>query len=174
MAATKAQVNNFCEVTRRAHAIQTGVTDYESSIWDLGVSQRELVALLICRLEIDYQYNLAIPDQAASMGIVLGSRDLGGLAPSPALEFVPSTYITHSRSRAMTTSGSITEDTVILDYTKLPGGGILVPVRPLYINSRNVGLGTTQVAHLTMYYQLLELDQANLLDLVQLMIGYND
>jgi hypothetical protein len=168
----KSLIGNYCQVARKDTILLSSGVNYECIPWDLGLSSRDLLGLVIHRLEIQYCWGDAVADQACAMGFVLSGRDIDGTPFGILAEQQPSAYVVHQRLRAQLTSGSVTEDVAVMDFSSLPGGGLLIPARPLYIATRAVGLGSQEELVVTMYYELMDLDQATLLDLVQTMLGY--
>jgi len=166
--------DQFCESAFKYAALASASTAFAGTAWDLGFTGRDKIALVINKIRATFSAFEAIAaiDTSCVFGFVLGGRDLTGLTPGYATVEQPHNYVMHQMVRNMTTSGVISENTVDIDLTGLPGGGFICPVRPLFINTYATNIAAPETVELHMMFQTMELDQASLLDLVQVMLGY--
>jgi hypothetical protein len=166
--------DQYCESAYKYAALVSSASTFQGTSWDLGFTGRDKIALVINRIRATYGIfeSVAGLDPDCTLGFVLGGRDLTGLTPGYATLEQPHNYVQHQLIRKMTTSGVFQEQTVDIDLSTLPGGGFICPVRPLYINTYGATLAANTVVELQMFFQTIELDQASLLDLVQVMLGY--
>jgi hypothetical protein len=166
--------DQFCESAFKSAALNSASANFYGTAWDLGFTGRDKIALVINKIRATYSAFEAIAamDTSCVFGFVLGGRDLTGLTPGYATVEQPHNYVMHQQVRNMTTSGVILEQTADIDLTGLPGGGFICPVRPLFINTWATNIAAPELLELHLMFQTMELDQASLLDLVQVMLGY--
>jgi hypothetical protein len=173
MAEGKVKVSNFCEVARKYMSVLYGVATWQSAVIDLGLSAREMVALVVHKVKVHYWLHGLRLDDLSEILWGLNGRDLTGQAYATAQLSEPSMYVLGERKSHMLTSGGYIEDPEEYDFTNLPGGGLIIPAKPLYFSVAADNLGGSNCPMLLeMHFDVVELDQANLLDLVQVMHGY--
>ena len=61
----------------------------------------------------------------------------------------------------------------ISDFSRLPGGGLIIPANPLFIGATSAGIGAAMTVHAVMYYQTKVLADADYIELVQSLIPLN-
>lgn len=59
------------------------------------------------------------------------------------------------------------------DFSTLPGGGILIPTRPIYFYAQGVGLANACTITAKIYFTIVELSPADYWDLVESMQAYS-
>jgi len=64
-------------------------------------------------------------------------------------------------------NAEIGQRTYIKDYSTLPGGGLLVLPNPLYAGIQGVGLTGAASANISLFYQAVELSDADYFNLIQ-------
>ena len=64
-------------------------------------------------------------------------------------------------------SGHVHERPIVRDFTSLPGGGLIIPPRPVYLAIKGEGLAAAGIAMARIYYTHLELTPEDYWELVE-------
>ncbi len=176
MAESKSMMDNFPQVIWQDGIAPLAVGRGLYAAWDLdlGISGRELIAAVIHRIE--YQFDTAKDwvDFDALAGMAVMGRNLQGEAQHD--DHLRSAYCYDYAELQHVPFGApavtqINSNRVSHDFSGMPGGGLIVPARPLYAHFWTFASATAIVSMVGVYYTLQTVNQANYLDLIQTMLG---
>lgn len=169
--AGKAQVGNYPEVIHKYQAITSGVATWQGQELDFGVSSRDMVAVVLNRLQIVWNaYGLGF-DSACQLGFGLFGKNPNGGTIISTVNASNSLFVYSERYMSAAAAGQDHVDPQILDFGMMPGGGLIMPARGIYTGVWATNLAADTNILLTLVYQLVELDQASMLDLIQALQG---
>lgn len=169
--AGKVLVDTYCERAVLYKALVYTLATWQGAALDLGISSRDMVAAVIHRIDLSYwAFGLGF-DSSATLHWGLFGRDPDGAAIAAAVTQWNSCFVYHETQSHLTTSGSSQFGTQVLDFSSLPGGGLLVPARNLYVGGGCTVQGVDTAILAEIRYHIVELDQASMLDLIQALQG---
>lgn len=130
----------------------------------------EKKAFLINRIQYNAYLSLLVADtDNLDFGLSLSNR-----WTSPSL-IEPS--IIDYQSRRLVASGApatalLEDNQVIQDWSTLPGGGMLVPTRPLFLWTKGTALASASAIIVKIYFTVIDLTPADYWDLVESLQAY--
>lgn len=130
-------------------------------------------ALLIHRLEITVPAaTLALIDAAGDeLELAITNRDdLASLDPQNMNVLA---YLKQNFRMPSSVGFQLWQLPWIADYANLPGGGLLVPANPLFFAMDSATIGAAGVCDLVLYYTVIQLADADWVELVQSLIPVN-
>lgn len=161
--ASKASVDSF---TNRliGDLTMSAANTWTDTPVEIGVSLFQQVALLVNRVEFRPALSTLAELAAAgdSLTMMFTSYDPASM---PALTD-PRIYL----YKCIETRGAATtliESPLVLDLADLPGGGILIPPRPLYFGVISAGFAAAATVAFQLYYTVKELSKEDYLELIQ-------
>lgn len=167
------KISSYCEHVVANMSLTGGVATWQSQAWDLGFSVRETSAMVLHKFRVHQGImDDTTIDPASTLIAAIGSRSLNGGAVNVADLTLPSVYCFLSEVRTYLTTHAFREKPLELDFSGLPQGGIIVPATKFYINANAQNRAATVMLTLELWLSIVELDQANLLDLLQSMLGF--
>lgn len=131
----------------------------------------EKKAFLINRVDYDLPLNLLIAGgDTIEYGLSLSNK-----WTDP--ELTEATIVNYNKHRTVEigtgASGFDYDSTVSRDFSTLPGGGILIPTRPLYLFVLGTNLGGPATVGMKLYFTVIELDPSQYWDLVESLQAYS-
>lgn len=134
----------------------------------VGLNLFDRAGLLITRVE--YSPSEASLNEMTAEGdvIEMGLTNNDGLSSLlPSDEQVLDVASLQRRDFGTAASAQILERTLQRDFSTLPGGGILVPPKPLYIGIASTGLASAAVADFRIYFVVIRLESSEYLELLE-------
>lgn len=136
--------------------------------FDVGLNIFDKVALLISRIE--YELSTAAIEEMTTAGddiqaALVNSNSLTTLA-SDQVEVIDRVAI-HRVDLGTAGTGVIRRDVYEHDFSTLPGGGILIPPRPLFFAGNSNGLASAATFRFRVYFIIHRLTDAQYLELLE-------
>jgi hypothetical protein len=101
---------------------------------------------------------------AINMGLA-SSNNLVNLIPAQVEVVDVATLMRHDMGTAA--SAQLILKTVTRDFSTMPGGGLLVPPKPLYLAGASVGLASAADIYFRIYFTIVKLTDAEYLELLE-------
>lgn len=140
----------------------------------VGLNIFDKVALLVSRFEIE-PGSAAIGEMTATGDVIAGglvnSAAPASLAMSDQNVVDLMSIIRHDLGAAA--AGVVITRPLVHDFSTLPGGGLLVPPKPLYFAGASSGLASAATIIFRMYFVIVQLTDAEYLELLETRRAFN-
>ena len=134
----------------------------------IGLNIYDKVALVIHRFEFEPK-EAALNEMTAAgdsiAGALVSSNQISGLTPDN-IEVIDRRKI-FRLDMGTAGSGQILEQPITSDFSEMPGGGLLVPPKPLYWAGDSTGLASAAGMILRLYFTIKQLSDAQYLELLE-------
>jgi hypothetical protein len=135
---------------------------------DVGVNIFDKAALILSRLEYDpAAASLQDLDDDGDQ-IVMGltaSNNISSLSPNQA-EVIDRVMVLEIEQGTPANFVHFTNP-IVHDFSGLPGGGLLIPPKPLYLAAYSSGMTVAGVVDIRMYFRILRLEASQYLELLE-------
>lgn len=131
----------------------------------------EKKAMLFNRIQYNWESELVMADaDQVEFGLSLSSA-------WTTVDYTEPSIIDYNQFRAIAsgTPASLQTRTSekISDFSTLPGGGILVPTRPMYAWVKGTNLGGAVTVNLKIFFTFIDLNESNYWDLVETWLSFS-
>lgn len=167
MAAQSAKTDKFVNLIAQTMTLSAANTLTFQEV-NVGLNIFDKVGFLISKLEYEPASTSIAEMTAASDAINMGlstSNNLSNLVPAQTEIVDVMTLMRHDMGAAA--SGALLVKTFTRDFSTLPGGGLLVPPKPLFLAGASAGLANAATIYYRIYFTMIRLSDSEYLELLE-------
>jgi hypothetical protein len=135
---------------------------------NIGLNIFDKIGLLIHRLEYEPSANTMQEMTADGDSVTIALTQSNSLTTLVATEVeVIDRRVWRRHDYGAAAAAEIHDDILTGDFMFFPGGGLLVPPKPLYVGASSNGLASAAVFHVRLYFSIVQLTDAEYLELLE-------